>query len=66
MLDSMRQKTEEELADMRGLTRDEVAVLVLLERRLAQGGPTRSIETPVRTFKGEAPFGRSAWAHDVV
>ena len=36
MLDSMRQKTEEELADMRGLTREEVAVLVLLERRLAQ------------------------------
>jgi DNA topoisomerase I len=36
MLDSMRQKTEEELANMRGLTREEVAVLVLLERRLAQ------------------------------
>jgi hypothetical protein len=30
MLDSMRQKTEEELADMRGLTREEVDVLVLL------------------------------------
>jgi DNA topoisomerase I len=36
MLDSLRQKTTDELADMRGLTSEEVAVLVLLERRLAE------------------------------
>ena len=36
MLDSLRQKTTAELDDMKGLTSEEVAVLVLLERRLAQ------------------------------
>ena len=60
MLDSMRQKTEEELADMRGLTREEVAVLVLLERRLAQEAKhdrskRRSAHSKVKRRSAPAP-----------
>ena len=59
MLDSMRQKTEEELADMQRFEpREEVAVLVLLERRLAQEAKHDRSKRRSATFKGEA----SAWA----
>jgi DNA topoisomerase-1 len=60
MLDSLRQKTEAEMADMSGLRPEEISVLTLLQRRLAQEEKHDRVARRARRNRAKAGMNRRA------